>query len=171
LETLPRNVRFLDLSMNFISSIPQTANWSQLKGINLSENSFSEWPLAIVPEAIPKLAYLSLAVNTIGDPPPSQIGFRHLRMLDLSYTRITMVPSWIGECARLRVLKLAGDSDVRRFPPEILAIFKGLLMADLSGIDLGIDQATMLTPPTICLVVMKGFQEESRPKGNLTCIL
>jgi len=160
LESLPKPLRFLDLSMNFLSQLPQNTNWNHLKGLNLSENSFSAWPPQVVPDEIPKLSHLSLAGNAIGNPPPSQTGFRRLRYLDLSYTLITCVPPWIGECSQLRMLFLAGATKMGPLPPELLLVFKSLQLVDVSGMGLGLGDVWV--PPGLALLVMKGWGNARR---------
>jgi hypothetical protein len=156
LETPQRSIRFLDLSRNLLAQIPMFIVWSRLKGLNLSENAFAEWPEAVGPDSLPKLGYLSLAFNLIGDPLPSRTGFTRLRLLDLSHTKITMIPSWAGESRNLRVLRLAGNSGMKPLHRELLTTFKSLAMADVTGVEMAGPLRQIAVPSEMLLIVMKG---------------
>jgi hypothetical protein len=170
LESLAKSIRFLDLSRNLLAQIPTSAVWGRLKGLNLSENAFAEWPVVVGPDTIPKLIYLSLAGNPVGDPPPSRSGFTRLRLLDLSHTKMTMVPSWTGEGPHLRVLGVAGNSGMKPLHAEMFTIFKSLSMADVTGVEVRGGLAQLVVRSKMLLIVTKGAAPEAVPAGNFTVL-
>jgi hypothetical protein len=71
----------LDFSVNCLEAIPWQVQWGQLKGLNLSDNAFVEWPTQIAEEQLPELEFLSLAGNAIGSAPDRNTGFPAPRLL------------------------------------------------------------------------------------------
>jgi hypothetical protein len=162
----PKTLRFLDLSWNLIAGIPAHSGWSQIKGLNLSNNAFVDWPRVVTQATVPGLTFLSLAGNPIANA-PDDIGFlKHLRFADFSNTGMTIVPTWMSESPNLRIIRLSGLRQCTQFPLRYLAMFPQLKFADISGI--GLYGECKELPHELVLLVALGADPATLPTGNYT---
>lgn len=107
LTILPRSLKSIDLSKNFLSAVPNDIKWMQLESLNLSENSFYFWPEPISPANVPNLISIDFSINSISTF-PSFDPFPTLEVLLLDYNLFVILPSWIESCSKLRYLSLRG---------------------------------------------------------------
>jgi hypothetical protein len=151
---LPKSVRRLDLSANFLCEIPRTAQWRQLRGLNLADNALAEWPQVLEAD-LPELEFLSLAGNPIGAGPEHIGCARALRCLDCSNT-LLRAPwmGWLAECDRLQVVRLGGATLCVNCPCRYFAMFAQLKLADLSGVEFV--GAPLAFGPAFEILVLKG---------------
>jgi hypothetical protein len=134
LVALPKTIEHLDLSSNYIAVIPENVQWSGIKGLNLADNAFLEWPSLITQDGLADLEFLSLAGNAINVAPDRSAPFRKLRLLDLSNTQIPAPPGWLVGSDRLRVLRLNGATGCVDFPHRYLMQFPDLKFVDITGV-------------------------------------
>jgi Leucine-rich repeat (LRR) protein len=168
---MPKNVRFLDLSQNLITSLPHQINWSKLYGLNLSENGFSEWPGVIIPEALPRLGYLIIGGNGFENTPNFPNGFPSLRYLDLSATRLQAIPPWIFASLKLKAVRFNGSTRITDLKLDTIAKFPELRMADLTGLELPGGEEPFALPPQCDLFVLKGLPPQRCPSGSATLVI
>jgi hypothetical protein len=91
-----------------------------------------------------------------------------LGLLDLSYTRLLALPTWLPGCGKLRVLNLSGLSELGDVGKDSLAALVELKLVDLSGTALGCPLAELQLPDSIGLVARAGASKEHFPKGSYT---
>jgi hypothetical protein len=164
----PRPLQFLDLSVNYIATLPLKLAWQQIRGLNLSNNAFVDWPAAATPTAAPSLTFLSLAGNAIGNAPDAVSFFKHLRFIDCSDTLITIIPTWLSECPNIRIMRFSGATNCAQFPLRYLVQFAQLRFADVSGV--GLYGTTDKVENNITLLVSLGADAAACPTGNYTLI-
>jgi hypothetical protein len=160
----PRTLHFLDLSANFIAAIPAAPAWAQIKGLNLSDNAFVDWPVAVSPASVPALLFLSLAGNAIGNAPDDIGFFKHLRVIDCSNTLMTIIPTWLSESPHLRIVKFSGVTQCTQFPLKYLAQFAELRYVDISGV--GLYGTCDEIGQKLVLMIAKGADPSAYPKGS-----
>jgi Leucine-rich repeat (LRR) protein len=171
LETLPKKCRFLDLSMNYLSELPDKIHWDKLTGLNLNENAFLEWPAILNPTSLPRLRYLYFAANPYSKAFDITTGFPRLRTLDLSYTKLTHLPAWVRESNTIRWLSLAGVSAIKSLSPQILVQNPALKFVDFSSCGLE-DGGPIEAVKGLAIFIMKGLPPELAPQpGPFTMII
>jgi hypothetical protein len=170
LATLPEKTKFLDLSMNYLSLLPVTLKW-KLFGLNLSENAFGEWPVALAPEHNKKLGALSFATNPLQSTPAFPTGFAELKFLDLSQTKLVAVPVWIEACEKLRSLKLSGSILIKDITLKRFAQLPKCSFLDLTGLKLPDGEERVEVGKPCRLFIMKGLPPNRAPLGRLRIIV
>lgn len=136
-KKLPPTLRNLDLSHNYISEIVAASNhWEQFERLNLSQNSFTEWPQDLNPVVFPNLVFLSIAWNKIENPNPLTIimCFPKLLYLDLSYCSLLSYPKWLISSRSIHILNIAGNSEIVDFSMSMLAKMGSLKWIDISNV-------------------------------------
>ncbi|ERN03891.1 disease resistance protein RPS2 [Amborella trichopoda] len=126
-----QGAKFLALPRAGLSEAPDASKWSEADRISLIENHLKALPP--LPEC-PKLVTLLLQRNRdLSYIPPENFfeRLRALRVLDLSYTRVSSLPCSISKLENLLVLRL------RRCPirelPATFGELRRLQLLDLSG--------------------------------------
>lgn len=138
-KKLPPTIKNLDLSYNYINDIPLgSIKWEQFERLNLSKNSFIEWPQNLNPTVFPNLVYLSLAWNRIENANPITLFscFPKLLYLDLSYCSLNNYPRWLIMSKSIHVLNLAGNSEIIDFSLSLLSKMCSLKYIDISNINI-----------------------------------
>jgi hypothetical protein len=170
LATLPDRTHFLDLSLNYIGLLPPKLQW-KLFGLNLSENAFGEWPIALTPELHLKLSFLSLSGNPLQTCPAWAAGFTNLRYLDLSHTKLSALPPWLETCDNLKTLRLSGSVLIKDANIERFAKLPNCRFLDITGLRLP-DGEGPLDPGKHCkLFIMRGLPKERAPSGRCSAIV
>ena len=135
LTKLPPGLRELDLSLNFLKTIPPDVKWEQLVGLNLSQNAFKSWPEAIQGPNFPNLQYLSLMFNHIG----SKMGqndknLSELTDLNLSFCALTDFPAFVFQCPKLQSLNISGNGQMKPLDLETLSSLPSLQFIYINGL-------------------------------------
>lgn len=168
---IAKTLRTLDLSANFIRTIPQDIKWSSLKSLNLSENGICGWPLAIDPERLPRLQHLSLSYNPIEQDRAKKASFMHLLSLDLSYSSLTVFPPWIVNCPKLNYLSLRGNTRMCGFTLRYVQMLTNLQMLDITGVPIQFDDRDLQLPSELELLVYRDGMKQALPPGSYSLIL
>ena len=159
----------LDLSLNYISNIPNEIHWERLKGINLSSNAFDGWPENLNSTKLPNLTYLDISNNKIINC-PSNIGFINLYFLDFSYCALASFPEWILNSKQLKYLSLRGNSHLSLPDLNFISNFNSLKRLDISGLSFE-DKITEIHPPApLEVIVARNHTSEFIPKRNYIII-
>ncbi|OHS94101.1 leucine-rich transmembrane protein [Tritrichomonas foetus] len=169
---LAPSLQTLDLSLNYLSSIPNEVHWEQLKGLNLDLNSFDKWPNNLNSTKLPNLTYLSLANNKIMNC-QANFKFNHLQFLDLSYCSLIHAPDWIINSKGLTVLNLRGNSNLYLQSLNFLNVLPSLRRLDVSGVSYvegGMEKSEIKLPPSLEVIVARNGIAEAVPIGNYTIL-
>jgi Leucine-rich repeat (LRR) protein len=158
----PKTFRFLDLSGNFLTEIPQTAQYGQLRGLNINENAFVDWPQIFASAILSELQVLSIAGNRIGSPPNGPLTLESLRFLDCSNTQIRAPSGWLSDCEQLQVLRFISAPGTTTFPRQFLTLLGNLKIADLTGIDV-LGGPLAYAPGLALLIRLGGGPNEAEP--------
>lgn len=107
--TMFKNLEFLDLSYNGISTLPpEISNLTKLNYLDLSSNTISTLPPQI--GNLFNLNTLDLANNNLTTLPPEIGSLFNLNTLDLAGNNLTTLPPEIGSLSNLTTLNLNGNS-------------------------------------------------------------
>jgi Leucine-rich repeat (LRR) protein len=167
---LSEKVKNLDLSLNYLSLLPIKLQW-KVTGLNLSENAFGEWPVALTPEQYPKLTYLSLATNPLQTTPPFTTGFPALKHLDLSQTKLVAVPVWLDSCVELRSVRFCGSSFVRDATPGRFSKLPKCRFLDITGLKLPEGEEPVEVGKKCRIFIMKGLSKARIPQRRTSIII
>lgn len=150
---LPKTIRSLDLSSNFISQISADIHWKQLEYLNLSENSFSKWPSAIDPDKLPNLISINCSINSIESFPPLVTSFTKLQSLMLDYNPFGFIPNWLSKCIELRFLSLSGCTNLKDLQLSLLFNLPHLSFLNISNVPIRDDQSLSKVPKSLNLII------------------
>jgi hypothetical protein len=171
LQTLPPKCQYLDLSQNYLTTLPAAVQWDRLIGLNLSENAFLDWPLNVIPDKLPRLAFLYLSGNSIASSHDFGTGFRSLRCFDISHTKIVEIPKWLFRCEQLKILKIGGSWPIRGVNSAFLTAFPGLRFADLTGAEFDANAGWFEKGDALELFVMRGLPHVLAPCGKVSTVV
>lgn len=123
------------LSKQKLSSVPgKVHNYKNLRRLDLSWNFLETLPAGL-PKSVPLLRVLQLGYNRLEELPESLEDLRLLETLEVQSNRLQFLPQALEDCQRLKVL-LAAKNNLRAFPHEV----KGL--RELETLDLGDNEIT-----------------------------
>ncbi|KAH0786715.1 leucine-rich repeat domain-containing protein [Histomonas meleagridis] len=166
----PKNIVSLDLSFNYISQLPDEVHWSNLQGLNLSNNAFTQWPKLLDGSLFPQLEYLSISFNNLSSTLPQQLQvFPNLITLDLSYTNVTILPDWIFNLNKLNTLSLRGNSLVEGFSFKFLCGLSELRILDISNVPLS-KNYDQTFPKSLELLIDRNADPKTAPKGSFVVV-
>lgn len=167
LINLPKTIRSLDLSQNFISQISSDVHWKQIEYLNLSKNAFSKWPDAIDPEKLPNIISINLSVNCISSHPSFTTPFAKLQALYLEYNPHKIAPEWITKCLELKYLSFKGCIDMNL---NLHSLFNlpNLVFLDISNVILTDIQSLKNLPKSLSLIVCRRKEKDYDTNFNLS---
>lgn len=134
LINIPKHLVNLDLSCNYISSLPEELHWRNLEGLNLSHNAFDEWPNNLNSTNFPMLKGLNISFNNINSINNNDMKFDNLLSLDLSFTNLESFPSFISDSVSLKSLILKGNKLLDSFSLNSISELKNLEYLDIGKI-------------------------------------
>jgi Leucine-rich repeat (LRR) protein len=122
-----RSLEELDVSYNGLEAIPaHVIHLTRLRHLNLAGNAFigegKKGQLEVV-HSLTTLTWLNLADNEIASLSPRFFSsLARLEHLDLTGCGLTKLPMGIGHLAKLRVLCISNNSDLRGFPSDFWSL-------------------------------------------------
>jgi Leucine-rich repeat (LRR) protein len=164
----PKTLEYIDLSLNYLCDLPDNLQWSHIKGLNLSQNAFVDWPTSLCSEVLPMLGFLSIAGNAIKTSLDGIGSFKYLKVIDCSHTILATIPSWLSQCSNLEIVRFNGASELVRFPLKYLEQFETLTFADFSGVEIYCGNVKFGTAMT--LLVLKGTNRNDCPEGDFAVV-
>ena len=170
LYKLPPALKNLDLSLNFIESVPAEVKWEQLEGLNLDENALHEFPAALAAERTPNLKSLTMAFNPVGKGGAIASGPQGLTHLNMSYCGLDVVPQFVYQCMELQELRLRGNGSMKGIDWAQISKLSKCGRIDISGVPLpSLDNEVVLSK-TIKVILAKGGKRSEIPQGNYSVI-
>lgn len=177
LYKLPPNLKSIDFSLNYISTIPNEVHWEHMEGLNLSLNAFNGWPAAVNPTKMPNLQYLILSNNKIKQKFKSvniTSPFPNLQYLDLSYCALFSCPDWVFQLKSLTSLSLTGNINLVIPTLDCFQPMTSLRKINISGVQLltNPNDLTKKAKPHVSLevIIARGNTWKCVPEGNYTII-
>lgn len=174
---LPPNLKSIDLSLNYISTIPNDVHWEHLEGLNLSLNAFNGWPPNINPTKMPNLQYLILSNNKIKKKFKSAnivSPFQNLQYLDLSYCALFNCPEWVFQLKSLTSLSLTGNINLVIPSLDCFQPMTSLRKLNISGVQLLANPDDLLkkSKPHVSLevIIARGETWKFVPEGNYAIV-
>ena len=167
---LPPSLKNLDLSLNFIESVPTDVKWEQLEGLNLDENALSEFPVALSQERTPNLRVLAISFNSFGGSGAPVSGPSRLTHLNMSYCGLGAVPLFVYQCSELQELRLRGNGNMTGIDWSQIAMLKQIQRIDISGARLPSLEHEIVLPSTLKVIIAKGGKKSEIPEGNYLVI-
>lgn len=171
------SLKTLDLSSNYISTIPHEIQWDKIQGLNVSLNSFDGWPTNLNNSKMPNLEYLSISNNKIKDNfgSISKGGcFSKLQYLDMSFCELLILPKVFTQCRALTYFSLSGNMNLVLPDLDFFEDSTLLQFLNISGVSFGVSlnnlPKTAKFPPSIEVIVARQKTYEYIPKGNYTII-
>lgn len=166
LINLPKTIRSLDLSRNFISQIPSEIHWKQIEYLNLSKNAFSKWPDAIEPEKLPNIISINLSENSILSHSSFASAFSKLQTLSLECNPHKTAPDWITKCTELKHVSFKGCSDLNL---DLYSLFNlpNLVFLDISDVKITDVQRLKNLPRSLMLIICRRETKDYDTNFNL----
>ncbi|KAJ9687692.1 hypothetical protein PVL29_016253 [Vitis rotundifolia] len=157
---------FLRLGGGELTKPPNDEAWKEARWMDLSNNKLSELP--DTPNC-PQLRELSLQINPyLREIPPSFFERMHaLQILNLSYTRINTLPPSLFKLGLLRDFFLRGCELLMQLPPEVGEL-KNLEVLNLEGTEiLNLPMEVGKLMNLKCLIVsFYGYNQQDRKSGQ-----
>lgn len=131
LVNLPKHLIYLDLSCNYISSLPDELHWKNLEGLNLSHNALNVWPSCLNGNNFPELKGLIMSFNNLIKINQNIATFQNLISLDLSFTNLESFPLFISNSFGLKYLNLRGNIMLEEFNFNFIVLLSNLEYLDI----------------------------------------
>ncbi|ADB42932.1 COR domain-containing protein [Spirosoma linguale] len=124
------NIEKVDIGYNDIKLIPfGRIDYPKCKTLAIQGNKLEEFPSAISQvNTLEKLVISENEISSIEDD--AFLGLENLEELDLSFNRLTYLPSSLGKLTKLKKLNLSGNN-IRSLPKE----FENLVSLESLGLD------------------------------------
>ena len=168
LYSLPKTLRYLDLSYNSIRDIPQKIKWQNLHGISLAHNCFTRWPENLKTQNLPELQYLNASWNNFSSGIPENMEFSQLQSIDLSYCNLFIFPVFIMNSTSLRMIDLSGNSKLSNLTISIIEKFIVLRYLNISEVPCNFDHIPKTLIPD--LIIAHCCDNVSFPQNTNTTI-
>ena len=162
LYSLPKTLRFLDLSNNYIKDVPSKVKWQNIQGINLSHNRLQKWPETLKQTFLPELQHLNVSWNDFSSGIPENIEFLQLQSTDLSYCNLTIFPSFVFASTSLRVLDISGNANISNMTISMIERMIVLRYLNISGVPCVFDIIPKSLIPN--LIIAHGCSQASFPQ-------
>ncbi|KNC96087.1 uncharacterized protein SPPG_08475 [Spizellomyces punctatus DAOM BR117] len=105
-KSLP-NLQILNLSSNFLTSLPSSPDFPALRELNVNHNRIASLPPRL---PFPQLETFLVSANVIDRIDPNTFrNLQHLHILELADNNIAHIPPELGLCTGLRILTLGGN--------------------------------------------------------------
>ena len=163
---LPKYIKSLDLSRNYIDDIPIEARWNTLENLNFSENAFTKWPKFLNSQAFPKIKSIDFSHNQISGINSNKLLFTNLENLSLEYTLIDSFPAWISSCPNLKYLWLKGCSNLINFSFQSISALNSLVFLDISAIKINKRDSYVQLPLSLTTIIAHGVNQNLIPKKD-----
>ena len=168
LYSLPKTLRYLDLSYNSIKDIPPKIKWQNIHGISISHNSFMRWPEVIKPSMFPELQYLNAGWNNFSSGIPENMEFTQLQSVDISYCNLFIFPVFILNSTSLRMLDISGNTKLSNLSISMIERFIVLRYLNISDVPCNFDVCPKALVPD--LIIAHGCSNIAFPQNTNTTI-
>jgi Leucine-rich repeat (LRR) protein len=163
LYSLPKTLRFLNLSNNYIKEIPAKVKWQNIHGINLSHNRIQKWPDVLKQTCLPELQHLNISWNDLSSGTPENVEFTQLQSIDISYCGLVSFPVFVLASTSLRVLDLSGNSRIDNMTISMIERMIVLRYLNISGVPCIFDDVPKSLTPN--LIIAHGYSQSSFPQN------